>query len=80
MRQVTIQCRTCDLWNLLRRDGRNVESTRPKGQPAHARFVLFLSSPLTRNLGHGRGLLLREQYVQGLAKGPEGVPHAKFTT
>lgn len=43
MRQVTIQCRTCVyLWNLLGRDGRNVESTRPKGnEPMPVLFCFY---------------------------------------
>lgn len=50
-----------------------------KRDRAHARFVLFLSS-LTRNLGDGRGLLLRDNMYKVWRKCTREWPDAKFTT
>lgn len=67
MRQVTIQCRTRGIRSSGRQECGIHKSKRDR---AHARFVWFLS-PLTRNLGDGRGLLLRDNMYKVSRKGTE---------
>lgn len=80
MRQVTIQCRTCVyLWNLLGRDGRNVESTRPKGNEPMPVLFCFYHHPWPGILGMA-GACSFATICTRFRERAERVPHAKFTT